>query len=48
MGTPFTTSTPIADLDAAPTGDGDVRLVVIDDRHDRRQLMTYVLEHAGT
>jgi DNA-binding NarL/FixJ family response regulator len=27
--------------------DLDVRVVVIDDRHDRRQLMSYVVEQAG-
>jgi DNA-binding NarL/FixJ family response regulator len=27
--------------------DFDARVVVIDDRHDRRQLMSYVVEHAG-
>ena len=30
-----------------PTFDFGVRVVVIDDRHDRRQLMSYVVEQAG-
>jgi DNA-binding NarL/FixJ family response regulator len=30
-----------------PNFDFDVRVVVIDDRHDRRQLMSFVVEQAG-
>ena len=47
MGTPFTASTATADVGVAPTPDLGVRLVVVDGRIDRRQLMTYVLEQAG-
>jgi DNA-binding response OmpR family regulator len=47
MGTPFTASTVTADPGVTPSPDVEVRVVVIDGRHDRRQLMTYVLEQAG-
>ena len=46
MGTPFSAST-TSDLGVTPSPDPGVRLVVIDGRVDRRQLMTYVLEQAG-
>ena len=47
MGTLSTASTPIADLGVVPGPDFELRVVVIDGRHDRRQLMTYVLEQSG-
>jgi DNA-binding response OmpR family regulator len=47
MGTPFTASTVTVDLGVTPASDTVVRLVVIDGRQDRRQLMTYVLEQTG-
>ncbi len=47
MGTPFTASTVTVDLGVSPASDTVVRLVVIDGRQDRRQLMTYVLEQTG-
>ncbi len=40
-------STPSADPRVTSNIDFDVRVVVIDDRHDRRQLMSYVVEQAG-
>ena len=39
-------STPSADPRVTSNIDFDVRVVVIDDRHDRRQLMSYVLDQA--
>lgn len=47
MGTPTTASAVTADLGVSPSPDFKLRLVVIDGRHDRRQLMTHVLEQAG-
>ena len=47
MGTPTTASAVPADLGVSPGPDLKLRLVVIDGRHDRRQLMTHVLEQAG-
>ena len=47
MGTLLTTSTVSADPGVIPGPDLEVRVVVIDDRHDRRQLMSFVLEQAG-
>jgi len=46
MGTPLTTSTVSADLGVSPGPDSEVRVVVVDGRHDRRQLMSFVLEQA--
>jgi DNA-binding response OmpR family regulator len=40
-------STGSADLHVSPSPDIKLRLVVIDRRDDRRQLMTYVVEQAG-
>jgi DNA-binding NarL/FixJ family response regulator len=40
-------STASADPSVTSNIDFDVRVVVIDDRHDRRQLMSYVVEQAG-
>lgn len=42
----ITTSTASADPSVSSELDFDVRVVVIDDRHDRRQLMSYVVEQA--
>jgi two-component system, chemotaxis family, chemotaxis protein CheY len=47
MGTPLTTSTVSAGLGGTTSPDFEVRVVVVDGRHDRRQLMSYVLEQAG-
>lgn len=47
MGPLTTASTVTADPGVTPSPDFEVRLVVIDGRNDRRQLMTYVLEQAG-
>ena len=46
MGT-LATSTASADPSVASNIDFDIRVVVIDDRHDRRQLMSFVVEQAG-
>ena len=48
MGTPLTTSTVSADVAVSPSPDFEVRVVVIDGRHDRRQLMSYVLERTDS
>ena len=40
-------STAFADPSVSSEFDFDVRVVVIDDRHDRRQLMSYVVGQAG-
>ena len=47
MGTPLTTVATSADTGDCPNPDSEARVVVIDDRQERRQLMTYVLEQAG-
>jgi DNA-binding response OmpR family regulator len=47
MGTTLTTSTAPDDLGVTPSPAFVARVVVIDDRHDRRQLMSHVLEQAG-
>lgn len=47
MGTPRTASAVTAELGVSPSPDFKLRLVVIDGRDDRRQLMTHVLEQAG-
>jgi DNA-binding response OmpR family regulator len=47
VGTTSSTSTVSADVGITPSPGIEVRVVVIDGRHDRRQLMTYVLEQAG-
>ena len=47
MGTPTTASTVTADGGGSPSPGFHVRLVVIDGRGDRRQLMTHVVEQAG-
>jgi DNA-binding response OmpR family regulator len=41
------TSTGSVDLGITPSPDFEVRVVVIDGRQDRRQLMSYVLEQTG-
>lgn len=46
MGTPVTTPTLPADLDLGAGSDSEVRVVVVDGRHDRRQLLTYILQQA--
>lgn len=46
MGIPLTTSPVPAELGDTPSPDFEVRVVVIDGRHDRRQLMSYVLAQA--
>ena len=46
MGT-LAISTASTDPSVTSNIDFDVRVVVIDDRHDRRQLMSYVVEQAG-
>ena len=46
MGTPLTTSTVSADVGVSPGPDFEVRVVVVDGRHDRRELMSYVLGQA--
>ena len=47
MGTPTTASSVTADLGVSSSPDFRLRVVVIDGRDDRRQLMTHVLEQAG-
>ena len=47
MGTPFTASAVTAAPGVTQGSEIVVRLVVIDGRADRRQLMTYVLEQTG-
>lgn len=47
MGTPATASAVTADLGVSRSPDFKLRLVVIDGRDDRRQLMTHVLEQAS-
>lgn len=47
MGTLVSTKTASADPGATPSSGVEVRVVVIDGRHDRRQLMSFVLEQAG-
>jgi DNA-binding response OmpR family regulator len=47
MGTPDTELAVSADLGASPGPGLKLRLVVIDGRDDRRQLMTHILEQAG-
>ena len=46
MGTPLTTSTVSADVGVRPSPDFHVRVVVVDGRRDRRELMSYVLQQA--
>ena len=46
MGTPLTTSAVSADSGDSPSPDFEARAVVVDGRHDRRQLMSFVLEQA--
>lgn len=46
MGTPLTTSTISAGAGIGPSPDFEVRVVVVDGRHDRRELMSYVLQQA--
>ena len=46
MGTPLTTSAVSADVGVSSSPDFEVRVVVVDGRHDRRELMKYVLEQA--
>ncbi len=46
MGALLTTSAASVDPGVSPSLDFEVRVVVIDGRHDRRQLMSYVVEQA--